>query len=196
MEPSPPRPSNPPPVAPLRPRPDPEFAAEPFPTAPLPPDFPLADHQRLVVNPFLAVAGLVGWAWLTGRLLRGPFPPLGLVPTCLLFCLPFLIHYHCLDCGATGIYPRRARHACAKVVRRGQLDRPAWFRWPRARTQLILWGYVLGATGLLLAVVVGLGGAPRARPGPAGAGRRSTIPAPTAGPRRQPPGQTAVSVEK
>ena len=149
MEPSPTRE----PETPARTRPDPEFAADPFPHAPLSPDLPLAEHQRLVVNPFLAVAGLVGWAWLTRQLWRGSFPPFGLVPTLLLFWLPFLIHFHCLDCGATGLYPRWWRHACPKAVLRSRLDRSRWLPWPRARTQVIAWGYILGAVGLLILVV-------------------------------------------
>ena len=146
---------------PARPRPDPEFAADPFPVAALPADFAPADHQRLVVNPFLAVAGLVGWAWATRQLFRSALPPLALVPSLPLPWLPFLVHFHCLDCGATGPFPRWRRHACPPVVARSRRDRRGWFglRWPRARTQLVAWCYALGLAALLLAVVVGLGAA-------------------------------------
>lgn len=144
MEPSPPV---------TRPRPDLDFAPNPYPASPLPADFTPPDHQRLIVNPFLAVVALIAWAWLTRRLFLTKFPPLALLPSLILGLLPILIHTHCLDCGETGIYPRWRRHACPKVILRSRTHRPRWFAWPTARTQLILWGYVLGSVALLLAVV-------------------------------------------
>ena len=160
MEPSPP---SPPPVAPAgasRPRPDPEFAADPFPAAAFPPGFDPAEHQHLVVNPFLAVVALIAWGWATRRLFATSFPPAALLPTLALAGLPFLVHNHCTDCGVTEPFPRWRRHACARVVLRGRSpSRSRWRLWPTARTQLILWGYILGAVGLLVAVVVLLAGA-------------------------------------
>ena len=134
-------------------RPDPEFLADPFPVARLPHDFPLAEHQRLVVNPFLAVVALIAWAWATLRLFRSSFPPLSLVPAVFLFWLPFAVQFHCLDCGRTGSYPRWWRHACPRAVLRARGNRTGWLHWPTARTQLVVWGYVLGSVALLLAVV-------------------------------------------
>jgi len=142
-----------------RPRPDPEFAADPFPAAAFPPGFDPVEHQRLVVNPFLAVAALIGWAWLTRRLFATSFPPASVLPSLLLLGLPVVIHFHCLDCGQTGTYPRWWRHACPRVVVRAQANRRRWFRCPSARTQLVVWGYLLGAVGLLVTVVVLLAGA-------------------------------------
>ena len=143
-------PSEPPPST--RPRPDLDFVPDPFPAAAFPPGLDPADGQHLVVNPFLAVAALAGWAWMTLRLFRGAFPPLALIPTLLLGWLPFLVHYHCLDCGATGPYPRWRRHACPAVVRRAQRAQVGWLAWPRAWSQLVVWLYVLGAAGFLLAL--------------------------------------------
>ena len=143
----------PPPAGRAGPRPDPEFLADPFPVARLPSDFPLDDHQRLVVNPFLAVVALIAWAWITRQLFRSSFPPLALIPTLFLIELPFAVHVHCFDCGQTERFARWRRHACPKAVLRARLDRPRWFRWPTARTQLVVWCYVLGAVALLLAVV-------------------------------------------
>ena len=134
-------------------RPDLDFIPDPFPARALPAGFDPADHQRLVVNPFLAVVGLIGWAWLTRRLFQTSFPPLALLPTLFLVWLPFLIHYHCLDCGVTGLFPRWRRHACPRMILRSQRTRRGWFTWPRARTQLIVWLYLLGAGGLLLLIL-------------------------------------------
>jgi len=141
---------------PRPPRPDLDFAPDPFPPSPLPTDFAPLEHQRLIVNPFLAVVALIAWAWLTLQLFATSFPPLALLPTLIFGLLPILIHTHCLDCGATGIYPRWWKHACPKVIIRARANRRGWFPWPSARTQLILWGYILGAFTLLL-VVLGAG---------------------------------------
>jgi len=138
---------------PPHPRADRDFSADPFPASRFPPDFNPVEHQKLVVNPFLAVAALVAWAWLTRRLFLTTFPPAALLPALILGLLPALIHTHCLDCGSTGIYPRFPQHACLKVILRSRSNRPRWFPWPTARTQLIVWGYILGAVALLLAVV-------------------------------------------
>ena len=136
-----------------RPRPDIDFAPDPYPVPSVSVEFPPIEHQKLVVNPFLAVVALIVWAWLTRRLFFTAFPPSALLP-CLIFGLvPILIHTHCLDCGATEIYPRWRQHACPKVLLRSRSNRPSWFTWPTARTQLIIWGYILGSVTLLLAVV-------------------------------------------
>lgn len=138
---------------PPRPRIDRDFAPDPYPETPLPPDFTPPEHQRLVVNPFLAVVAVVAWAWLTRRLFLTSFPPSALLPALIFGLIPILIHTHCLDCGVTGVYPRWSQHACPKVVLRSRANRPRWLPWPTARTQLIVWGYVLGAVALLLAIV-------------------------------------------
>ena len=158
MEPSPSPVSAPPDSSRVRPHPEPDFALDPFPAAPLPPGVSSAEHQRLVVNPFLAVAGLIGWAGLTVRLLTSNFPPLALPFAAALGGLPFLMHYHCFDCGATGTYPRSGRHACSRVLGRAHRNRVGWFRWPSARTQLVAWAYVLFAVAVLISAAgVGTG---------------------------------------
>ena len=122
-------------------------------------DFDPLEHQRMVVNPFLGVLGLILW-WLSARwlLLRGPFPPLAVLTVFGLVFLPYAIQVHCLDCGRTGSYPRRGRHACPGVLARSQArarPHPPLFA---ARMQLIVWGYVIASAALLMAVLGGPGG--------------------------------------
>jgi hypothetical protein len=131
---------------------DPEF--DPVPVAPVRlRDFNPVDYQRLVVNPFLAAFLLMVW-WLSTRwlLIRGPFPPLSVA---MIILLPFLGHavqYHCLDCGQTGSYRRRHRHACNAVIMRWNERRRPRFPIPSARTQLVVWAYLIASATLLLIV--------------------------------------------
>ncbi|WP_435009244.1 hypothetical protein P12x_000495 [Tundrisphaera lichenicola] len=139
--------------APRRPeRADPEF--DPIPLAPSRlRDFDPREHQRVVVNPFLATLVLILW-WLSARwlLLDGPFPPLAVATVLILVYLPRAVQFHCLDCGRTGSYPFLDRHACSAVVSRwSSRERPRWMP-PSARTQLLIWAYVIGALALLMAV--------------------------------------------
>jgi len=136
--------------APRRPQPaDPDF--DPAPAAPVRlRDFDPLELQRVVVNPFLAAFLLVEWLPLAGWLHRGPFPPLAVLSAGLLGALPWLIQYHCLDCGRTGSYPNRRRHACPGVFVGWNERRRHLF--PSARTQLVIWAYLIGAGLLLLAV--------------------------------------------
>jgi hypothetical protein len=131
---------------------DPEF--DPDPVAPVRlRDFNPVEHQRLVVNPFLAVFSMIAW-WLSARwlLLRGPFPPMAVASVLFLFLLPRTLQYHCLDCGRTGAYKRRHRHACSAVVARWNDRRKPWFPIPSAESQLVFWMYVVGSAALLHAV--------------------------------------------
>jgi hypothetical protein len=131
---------------------DPEF--DPGPVAPVRlRDFDPGEHQRLVVNPFLAVFLLLIW-WFLARwlLIRGPFPPLAVASVFPLVFLPHSIQYHCLDCGRTGSYPRRHGHACSAVIARWNERRKPRFPTPSAETQLAFWWYVVGSAALLYAV--------------------------------------------
>ncbi len=148
--------SPPPAAAPASPsptRPDPEFALDPFPMPRLPPGAILADHQRLIINPFLAVAGLAGLIGLAIVAAGSVYQPVALFPVVLMAGLPALVQYHCVDCGATGTYRRWALHACPKLVSRTLRNRPGWFRWPSARLQFVVWLYVLGCLGVLVAIL-------------------------------------------
>lgn len=131
--------------------PDLEFDAPPNPIRLR--DFDPVEHQRLVVNPFLAVLAALGWWKLTVRLIDGPFPPLFVLPLIGLALLPVLIHYHCLDCGHTGAYPYRGRHACPGILARARLSERPSSILPTARGQLILWGWVIASVALVVVVV-------------------------------------------
>ncbi len=110
------------------------------------------EYQRLVANPFLAVLGLIAWSQML-RLAydaRNPLLLLGVVLS--LAGVAYLLHYHCLDCGRTGLLIRWRRHACERVVARRLADRPRRVRGPNPSVQVVLWGYLL----LGLAVLVGI----------------------------------------
>jgi hypothetical protein len=131
---------------------DPEF--DPSPNLPTRlRDLDPAEHQRLVVNPFLAVLGLVGLTWLARALLRSRYPMLAGLLFIPLVLLPHLIQYHCLDCGRTGPYPRHRGHACPGVLARWREGRYSRFPYPTTLTQVVVWGWLLGAIGLLLAIL-------------------------------------------
>jgi hypothetical protein len=131
---------------------DPEF--DPIPVAPVRlRDFDPSQHQRLVVNPFLAVFLLMVW-WFSARwLARGPFPPLSVATIIPLAFLPYAIQYHCLDCGRTSSYPRWRRHACSAVILRWNERRRPWPPFPSAKTQLVVWAYLIASATLLLIVL-------------------------------------------
>jgi hypothetical protein len=108
----------------------------------------VAGCQRLIVNPFLTILGWLAAVALLRYSLRSHNLALHLTALFGLFVPLLLIQFHCLDCRATGWYVRAGRHACAGVLAR-------WARggqrshWPRGRTQLVLWAYVLAAISLL-----------------------------------------------
>jgi hypothetical protein len=117
-------------------------------------DFDPPDHQRLVVNPFLAVLGLIGLGWMAyGLIFDSPAPALAIVMIFPIALLPYLIQYHCLDCGRTAAYPRHKRHACAGVVARWREGYRRRFPFPSPWAQLVVWGWLLGAIALLLGIV-------------------------------------------
>jgi hypothetical protein len=132
---------------------DPEFEPEPGPAARLR-DFDPTEHHRLVINPFLAVLVLVVMAWvghvLVSSRLRTSAVLLGLVLlTIPVGLLPYLIQYHCLDCGETGAYPRHRDHACSGVLRRWREKRRRRVPFPRPWAQVVIWGWLLGAVAVL-----------------------------------------------
>ncbi len=131
---------------------DPEFDPSPGPRVRLR-DFHRIDHQRLVVNPFLAVVGLVGLLRLAVGLLNSPMPGLAALLLLPLAVTPYLIHFHCLDCGATGSYPRRRHHDCPQSRGRVLAGRPSRLPFPTAQVQVIAWAWALGAAAVLLMVV-------------------------------------------
>jgi hypothetical protein len=116
----------------------------------IPLDF-LADHQRIVVNPFLGVLAWVGTVVLIEVGVRRRSLALFLAGVGLLI-VGFVLHqFHCLDCGATGWLYHYRRHACPSVVARYENREARRFRIPNVPTQVTIWIYVLaGALFLLL----------------------------------------------
>jgi hypothetical protein len=115
-------------------------------------EMPRYDHQRyqrLVANPFLALCGLATWLlaleWVIQQDRFDRTWPIFLS----LFGLPFLLQYHCLDCGATGSFLRWRQHACAAVRQRWTMHRPRRWRGPSPSIQLLLWFY-----GILMAGII------------------------------------------
>ena len=98
--------------------------------------------QRLIANPFLAIVGLIAWS----ALLREAIPArriefyLGFV--FVLPLLPYLLQYHCLDCGRTGRLRRWREHECERVKARRISKKPRRFRGPTPNTQTVLWCYL------------------------------------------------------
>jgi hypothetical protein len=117
------------------------------------PPFLPQEYQRLVANPFLALVGLIAWFaairwalasrndWLLALAVAGLVAPAS------------LLHYHCLDCGATGILFRWKSHACDRVRARQRIDQVRHFRGPNPDTQTILWGYLVAIVAILAFVV-------------------------------------------
>lgn len=115
-------------------------------------EFDPVEHQRLIVNPFLGVLGLVGLAWLARTLARSPYPGLVAFVLIPLVFLTYLIQYHCLDCGRTGLYQGHQAHACPGALARAREDRRWRFPFPTPWAQLVVWGWVLAGLAILLAV--------------------------------------------
>jgi hypothetical protein len=112
----------------------------------------IGEHQRLVVNPLVAIlCGLAGVA-LIQHALRTRNAVLFGTAVGVLFLSFLLIQFHCRDCGATGWYLHAGRHACAAVVARWRQCVSARSGL-RAGTQLLIWVYVLVAGGLAYAVL-------------------------------------------
>jgi hypothetical protein len=115
----------------------------------IPLDAPPEAYLRIVANPFL------GFGWFLAVFLGLAFAFQGhlpfehetrmtafLVVVFLLFSLfaaPRVVHYHCLDCGATGRLTRWRQHLCPRVAERRLLRQPRRVRGPAPRVQVFLW---------------------------------------------------------
>jgi hypothetical protein len=117
----------------------------------MPPKEAVREQQRVVVNPLAAI--LCCWAGvvLIQHSLRTHNVFLFSAGVGVLFLSVLLIQFHCRDCGATGWYLHASRHACAAVLARWRCNVPGP-SGVRARTQLLIWSYVLIFT--LLAYLV------------------------------------------
>ncbi len=112
-------------------------------------------YTRLVANPFLALAFLAGWLIALYESIVGGFagpltPSLVAVLFCSLGLIPFLLHYHCLDCGRTGRIMQWRKHVCRKSLGRRESNRPRRLRGPTPPVQVIFWIWALIAAVALL----------------------------------------------
>jgi hypothetical protein len=119
---------------------DPEFDRT-NPTVPVLAESVVRYHQRLIVNPFLALFAGFLILLLCDVLARLTIPVL-IVPTLGLGLVGayFLLQYHCLDCGTTGLFHHWKQHSCSGIWERWQSGRFSWnLPYPAASTQLVLW---------------------------------------------------------
>jgi hypothetical protein len=126
---------------------DPDLDASNRPIPSVPPHR-ILESQRLVANPFLAIAG-----WILGVVLMR----WGLASVDVrlyLFGFAFLIlpfgffQYHCLDCGATGSFYRARRHICPAILTRALGQTRRRNRVPRLSTQLKGWFFAIALIAL------------------------------------------------
>ncbi len=122
-------------------------------------------YLRVVANPFLGLAGLIGWLMTVRGLVRmlranpdliGPLAPiLAVLLLALLFWLPgMLFQFHCLDCGVTGRLGRWRSHICPLSQMRRWQGKARRFAGPPPFVQNILWIWLV-LTGLILTRLVG-----------------------------------------
>jgi hypothetical protein len=130
---------------------DPDFEPLPPPARVRLRSFNPRDHQKFVVNPFLAVLGLILLGKLAVLLVFSGFPPFAISLIIPLAFLPHLIQFHCLDCGKTGRYLRKDHHACSTIHARWDEDRSSKF--PSSKAQLTLWAWLLGSAAILILVL-------------------------------------------
>lgn len=112
----------------------------------------LAEQQRLVANPLLAVVALLGvWALFRYSLeIRNLYLFLATVFAAAVSAL--LIQYHCVDCGHTDFALRSRRHACVPVLHRIRIDAEPHLLPPALRTQIKAWLIAAAAVGLLYVI--------------------------------------------
>jgi len=102
----------------------------------------IAWHQRLVINPLVAILCTLAAVALIQHSLRTRNVLLFCAALGVMFLSLLLIQFHCRDCGATGWYLHSSSHACAAVVARWRQNISARSGL-RAKTQLLIWTYVL-----------------------------------------------------
>jgi len=114
---------------------------------------PVWEFQRLIVNPLLAIIALLG-VWSVFRYsLQIRNLPLFLLSLVLAIVCPFLIQYHCVDCGRLDFTIRARRHACLHVVRRMRLDEDPPFPALSIRFQVTAWVVMILVAGLMYEIM-------------------------------------------
>lgn len=110
------------------------------------------EYQRLVANPFLALAAFFLWLDAARRALLARNLVFVLLLLAALATLAALLQFHCLDCGATDLLFRWKRHVCHHALARQSAGRRRWLRGPNPATQTLLWIYVVAIASLLAAL--------------------------------------------
>jgi hypothetical protein len=114
-------------------------------------------YQRLVVNPFLGLCAACLTFALTVSLFRSQTGTR--VPSFVIFAGLvagyFLLQYHCLDCGKTGLFHRWKEHACPSILQRWETTNPARLGFPAATTQLALWFVAMLVAAILAFAALG-----------------------------------------
>ncbi|HMB08108.1 MAG TPA: hypothetical protein VKP69_30805 [Isosphaeraceae bacterium] len=111
------------------------------------------EPSRLLANPFLTASLILfGLLELSSALRSRCLPGLIWALITLAGSGPFL-HYHCLDCGATGLLFRWRRHECERAVIRRNTGRTRRLRGPDPTVQTIIWGYFLLGSATLAAIL-------------------------------------------
>lgn len=112
-------------------------------------------YLRLLANPFLGLLYLVGWLVFLYESVVGGFagaltPMLIVVLIAGLGLVPYLMEYHCLDCGETGRLIRWRRHLCHRSLARREAGQRRLLRGPTPPVQVALWLWVLLAMAVVL----------------------------------------------
>ena len=100
---------------------------------------PIQHFQRLLANPFLAAAGMIGWAAVLRKAFDYDRIDLVVLVFLLVFPVFYLFQFHCLDCGATASILWWRSHQCVDVARRRAAGRGRWLRGPSPMVQTVLW---------------------------------------------------------
>lgn len=122
---------------------DPDFDRSPA-RSPILLDPYFHEHQRLISNPFLALAALIPWFTATRLAFLARHGPMILVLLSSLFGIAYLLQFHCRDCGTTGCLFRWRQHACDRAIARQFAPaRRRLIAGPNPMTQTVLWGLVV-----------------------------------------------------
>jgi hypothetical protein len=111
------------------------------------------EYQRLVANPFLALALLIAWLGAMRLALGARRPAAAALAAAGVFAVVRTLHFHCLDCGRTGWLFRWRDHACEAVVARQLADRVRRWRGPRPTVQLVLWLYLFALVAIVASIL-------------------------------------------
>jgi hypothetical protein len=111
------------------------------------------ESLRLLANPFLTVSIVLFGLLELSSALRDQSLPGFLGALITLAGSVLFLHYHCLDCGATGILFRWRRHECERVLIRRITGPTRRLRGPNPTVQTIAWGYLLLGFAILSGIL-------------------------------------------